>query len=58
MGITVKNVEIRIHRAKKMLYETLKVHFVPPDLQKARRPEENKEPNESRKSLGAVEESA
>jgi RNA polymerase sigma-70 factor (ECF subfamily) len=24
MGITVKNVEIRLHRAKKMLYETLK----------------------------------
>jgi RNA polymerase sigma-70 factor, ECF subfamily len=27
MGITVKNVEIRIHRAKKMLHEQLKAHF-------------------------------
>ena len=27
MGITLKNVEIRIHRAKKMLYEQLKCHF-------------------------------
>jgi len=27
MGITLKNVEIRIHRAKKMLHEQLKNHF-------------------------------